>query len=60
MVDPGQALDIQVGDNKTKVSRYVKGILDSAGGGITDFEEVATRLVHINELVPEVRKRIAD
>jgi hypothetical protein len=53
-----KSLDIQVGGEKSKPSYFVSGILDSAGGGITDFEEVATRLIHINELVPEVRERI--
>lgn len=52
------AADIQVGNVQTKVSKYVKAILDNTGGGITDFEEVATRLVHINELAPEIREQI--
>lgn len=53
-----RAADIEVGNNERKPSRYVATILDSAGMGISDFDEVATRLIHITELVPEVQKRI--
>ena len=56
----GLAMDIQVGDTPVKVSRFVKVILDGTGGGITDFDEVATRLVHIQELAPEIKQRIKD
>ena len=32
--------------------------MDFSGNAITDFDEVATRLIHINELEPSIRKRI--
>jgi hypothetical protein len=53
-------LDIETGTPKKTTSGIVAKVLDSTGLAITDFNELTTRLMHINELDESVQKRIKD
>jgi hypothetical protein len=53
-------LDIETGSPKKTTSKLVNKILDATGLAITDFNELTTRLMHINELDESIKKRISD
>ena len=53
-------LDIEVGTPKKTTSQLVNKILDYTGLAITDFNELTTRLMHINELDESIQKKIKD
>lgn len=53
-------LDIETGSPKQTKSKIVEKILDYTGLAITDFNELTTRLMHINELDESIQKRIKD
>lgn len=53
-------LDIETGSPKKTTSKIVEKILDFTGLAITDFNELTTRLMHINELDEPTQKKIKD